>query len=48
MSEAVDIDTDQIKNWRSIITLIVFVITSECMCIMCLQKNEAELAMITI
>jgi hypothetical protein len=27
---AEDLDTSKIKNWRSIITLIVFVITSKC------------------
>ena len=27
----VDLDTDQIKTWRSIVTLIVFVLTSECL-----------------
>jgi hypothetical protein len=27
---AEDLDTSKIRNWRSIITLIVFVITSKC------------------
>jgi hypothetical protein len=30
MAESVDLDTGQIRQWRSILTLIVFVITSSC------------------
>jgi hypothetical protein len=30
MANDIDLDTGQIRNWRSIVTLIVFVITSEC------------------
>jgi len=29
MAEDIDVNTEQIKDWRSIVTLIVFVVTSE-------------------